>query len=77
MMWIGPVGTFTPLHFDLTNNLHRSRSVGAKKLPLAPPSETRYSPTNAMCSARSTTIDGRCGGGAYPRAAMRSLMMSI
>ena len=39
MLWIGPMGTFTPLHFDLTNNL-LAQVVGTKQLILAPPSET-------------------------------------
>jgi hypothetical protein len=38
MIWIGPGGTFTPLHFDLTNNLI-AQVVGTKELLLAPPSE--------------------------------------
>lgn len=39
MLWIGPLGTFTPLHHDLTNNL-LAQMLGAKRLVLAPPSET-------------------------------------
>jgi hypothetical protein len=39
MMWIGPAGTFTPLHFDLTNNLI-AQIVGSKRVVLVPPSET-------------------------------------
>lgn len=39
MLWIGPGGTFTPLHFDLTNNL-LAQIVGTKHLVLLPPSET-------------------------------------
>ncbi|GGE84090.1 DUF6065 family protein [Sphingomonas prati] len=39
MMWIGPLGTFTPLHFDLTNNL-LAQVTGAKRILLLPPSET-------------------------------------
>lgn len=39
MMWIGPAGTFTPLHFDLTNNLI-AQIVGRKRVVLLPPSET-------------------------------------
>jgi hypothetical protein len=31
MLWIGPAGTFTPLHFDLTNNL-LAQVVGSKVL---------------------------------------------
>ncbi|MDT9598983.1 cupin-like domain-containing protein [Sphingosinicella rhizophila] len=40
MPWIGPMGTFTPLHFDLTNNLV-AQVVGSKWIVLLPPSETR------------------------------------
>jgi hypothetical protein len=40
MMWIGPAGTFTPLHFDLTNNLI-AQVVGTKRVILLPPSDTR------------------------------------
>lgn len=39
MLWIGPGGTFTPLHHDLTNNL-LVQVVGRKRLHLLPPSET-------------------------------------
>jgi hypothetical protein len=38
MMWIGPAGTFTPLHHDLTNNL-LLQIVGRKVLLLAAPGE--------------------------------------
>jgi len=38
MLWIGPGGTFTPLHHDLTNNFI-AQVVGRKRLLLAPPSE--------------------------------------
>ena len=41
MMWIGPGGTFTPLHFDLTNNL-LAQVTGRKTVTLVPPSETRF-----------------------------------
>jgi hypothetical protein len=39
MMWIGPAGTFTPLHHDLTNNLI-AQLVGRKQVKLVPASET-------------------------------------
>jgi hypothetical protein len=38
MMWIGPEGTFTPLHHDLTNNFI-AQIVGRKRIKLAPASE--------------------------------------
>lgn len=39
MLWIGPAGTFTPLHHDLTNNL-LLQITGRKRLLLVPPEET-------------------------------------
>ncbi|MCT2398665.1 cupin-like domain-containing protein [Novosphingobium mangrovi (ex Huang et al. 2023)] len=39
MVWIGPAGTFTPLHHDLTNNL-LVQIVGRKQVILLPPSDT-------------------------------------
>jgi hypothetical protein len=39
MLWIGPAGTFTPLHHDLTNNL-LVQIAGRKRIVMAPPSET-------------------------------------
>lgn len=39
MLWVGPAGTFTPLHFDLTNNM-LAQVVGRKQVILVPPSET-------------------------------------
>ena len=38
MLWIGPEGTFTPLHHDLTNNLF-AQVVGRKKFIMAPASQ--------------------------------------
>ena len=38
MMWIGPAGTVTSLHHDLTNNLI-AQLVGRKRIKLIPPSE--------------------------------------
>ena len=39
MIWIGPQGTFTPLHHDLTNNLI-VQIVGRKRVVMASPAET-------------------------------------
>lgn len=40
MIWIGPAGTFTPLHFDLTNNMI-VQVRGRKSIKLISPAETR------------------------------------
>ncbi|WP_311268460.1 cupin-like domain-containing protein [Sphingobium sp. WCS2017Hpa-17] len=40
MLWIGGEGTFTPLHFDLTNNL-LAQVTGSKRVILIPPSQAR------------------------------------
>lgn len=39
MLWIGPAGTFTPLHFDLTNNL-LVQITGRKRIHLVSPEQT-------------------------------------
>ncbi len=39
MIWIGPQGTFTPLHHDLTNNL-LVQLVGRKRVIMASPAQT-------------------------------------
>lgn len=39
MVWIGPAGTLTPLHHDLTNNF-LAQIVGRKRVIMAPPTET-------------------------------------
>jgi len=39
LLWIGPAETFTPPHYDLTNNFI-AQIVGRKRLRIAPPSET-------------------------------------
>ena len=39
LLWIGPAGTFTPLHHDLTNNL-LLQITGRKRILMVPPTET-------------------------------------
>ena len=41
MLWIGPAGTFTPLHFDLTNNL-LVQVTGRKHVLLVPSTQARF-----------------------------------
>ncbi len=40
MLWVGPAGTFTPLHFDLTNNL-LIQITGRKRVLIVSPNQTR------------------------------------
>lgn len=40
MLWVGPAGTFTPLHFDLTNNL-LIQVTGRKRVMLVSPNQAR------------------------------------
>jgi mannose-6-phosphate isomerase-like protein (cupin superfamily) len=67
MMWLGPAGTFTPLHFDLTNNLI-AQVVGAKHLTLLPPSETQrlYNHKHVFSAVHDITDEGQLS--LYPRA---------
>lgn len=60
MMWIGPAGTFTPLHFDLTNNLI-AQVVGAKHIVMAPPSETQrlYNHHHVFSAVRDLTDEAQ------------------
>ena len=63
MLWVGPAGTFTPLHFDLTNNL-LIQITGRKRVHLVSPSQTHllahhrhvfsdvHDLENAACMAR-------------------------
>lgn len=41
MAWIGPAGTFTPLHFDLTNNM-LIQVTGRKHVRMVPPAHSQY-----------------------------------
>ncbi|MCW3835677.1 cupin-like domain-containing protein [Sphingomonas canadensis] len=67
MLWIGPAGTFTPLHFDLTNNL-LAQVVGTKCLVLVPPSETpRMANHRHVFSAVHDITDPECLA-RYPQA---------
>lgn len=60
MMWVGPAGTFTPLHFDLTNNLI-AQVVGAKRVVMAPPSETQrlYNHRHVFSAVHDITDEAR------------------
>lgn len=41
MLWVGPAGTFTPLHFDLTNNM-LIQVTGRKHVRMVPPAHSQY-----------------------------------
>ncbi len=60
LMWIGPAGTFTPLHFDLTNNLI-AQVVGSKHVILLPPSETQrlYNHKHVFSAVHDITDEGQ------------------
>ncbi|HZG46089.1 MAG TPA: DUF6065 family protein [Allosphingosinicella sp.] len=60
MMWIGPAGTFTPLHFDLTNNLI-VQVVGTKKVIMSPPSQTQrlYNYRHVFSAVHDITDEGQ------------------
>lgn len=67
MPWIGPEGTFTPLHFDLTNNL-LAQVTGRKQVILIPPSETphMYHRRHVFSDVHDLTDEARLKQ--YPRA---------
>jgi hypothetical protein len=67
MMWMGPAGTFTPLHFDLTNNLI-VQVVGAKRVIMSPPSQTPklYNHRHVFSAVHDITDEARLNH--YPRA---------
>jgi hypothetical protein len=67
MIWIGPEGTFTPLHHDLTNNL-LVQLVGRKHVVLASPAETPklYNHIHVFSEVGNLT-DPKLDLSAYPR----------
>ncbi len=67
MIWIGPEGTFTPLHHDLTNNL-LVQIVGRKRLIVASPAETaKLYNTLHVFSDVGDLADPKLDLAAYPR----------
>lgn len=67
MMWIGPAGTFTPLHHDLTNNLI-AQIVGRKHVKLIPASEVGKMYNNvAVFSDIGNLDDPSIDGSRFPR----------
>jgi hypothetical protein len=67
-MWIGPGGTFTPLHFELANLL-AAQVVGSKRFVLLPPSETQrlYNNRHTLSAVRDITDEDQLAE--YPLAA--------
>jgi hypothetical protein len=69
MMWIGPAGTFTPLHHDLTNNLI-AQVAGSKQIKLVPAAETgKLYNHRQMFSEIADLEDPGLGPQSYPRLA--------
>ncbi|WP_067733421.1 DUF6065 family protein [Novosphingobium naphthalenivorans] len=67
MIWIGPSGTFTPLHHDLTNNL-LVQVAGRKQVILLPPSDTPKLHNDVhVFSAISDVSDPALDRGRYPQ----------
>ncbi len=56
LLWIGPAGTFTPLHHDLTNNL-LVQVTGTKRVIMAAPNETAnlYNDAHVFSRVRDVT----------------------
>ncbi len=69
LMWMGPAGTFTPLHHDLTNNLF-VQVVGRKRVILAAATDTGnlYNDHHVFSRIRDLT-DPAIDLAAYPRLA--------
>jgi len=69
MIWIGPKGTFTPLHHDLTNNLI-VQVVGRKRVVMASPAETPklYNRLHVFSDV-GNVIDPELDLSAYPKVA--------
>ncbi|HEX7323887.1 MAG TPA: cupin-like domain-containing protein [Rhodanobacteraceae bacterium] len=54
-LWLGPRGTITPFHHDLTNNF-MAQVIGSKRLLLVPPCDTPCMHNHTHCFSE---IDGR------------------
>jgi hypothetical protein len=67
MLWIGGAGAFTPLHFDLTNNL-LAQVTGTKRVILIPPSQTKRlaHKSHVFSDVRDVTDEARLN--LYPQA---------
>jgi hypothetical protein len=69
MMWIGPAGTFTALHHDLTNNLI-AQVVGRKRLLVLPASEVGHLYNDTHVFSRISDLqDPTIDPSAFPRLA--------
>lgn len=63
--WMGPKGTLTPLHHDLTNNL-LVQVLGRKKVRLIPPYELPRVRNHVHCFSEINTEELRAGGPGLP-----------
>jgi hypothetical protein len=68
MMWIGPAGTVTPLHHDLTNNFI-AQLVGRKRFKLMPASEVGRVYNDRHVFSELPNLDGPIDGKRFPRLA--------
>lgn len=68
MMWIGPAGTFTPLHHDLTNNLV-AQVVGRKRILLIPASDVSRLYNRPHVFSEIADLEAPHDPAAYPRLA--------
>jgi hypothetical protein len=66
MMWIGPAGTFTALHHDLTNNLI-AQVVGRKRILLLPAAEVGRLYNHQHVFSELTDLENIPDLGRYPR----------
>jgi hypothetical protein len=66
MLWIGPAGTFTPLHYDLTNNFI-AQIVGRKRLKIVPASETGRLGEAGHVYSKVRDLDGPLDALEHPR----------
>jgi ribosomal protein L16 Arg81 hydroxylase len=53
--WMGPAGTRTPFHHDLTNNF-MAQVIGCKRIKLAPLSDTPHMSNHLHCYSQ---VDGK------------------
>jgi hypothetical protein len=66
MLWIGPEGTFTPLHHDLTNNFI-AQIIGRKRVVICPASEVGHLYNDAHVFSEILDLETGLDGARFPR----------